>query len=500
MEDWNIILGPPGTGKTTTLLKLIESELENGTHPDRIGYFTFTKKASAEGRERAMAKFELTAAQLPYFRTLHSFAFQQLGLGKEDVMSKEHYKEFGEALGLRLTGSMSSDEGTIMSLTKDDRLMFIENLARMQCVPLEKLYHEHDHNVDWNADWYELERLARALRNYKDSTYLMDFTDMLADFCKVGETPPFDVVFIDEAQDLSPLQWEVVKKITSKAGKVYIAGDDDQAIFRWAGADVDYFVKISKNNATVLDQSYRVPSLIHDLADKVIHRVGNRVEKSWNAKPDEGSILMDPYFENIEMHQDSWLLMARSNYHLDRMEAFCREEGYFFERKGRTSISQRKVHAIQDWGRLNKGEMLNVADVKNCLQYIKRTKVKDLEHADVNLCLSLRQLRKSYGVEAQGTWHNALDRLTVREVSYLRAMLRRGEKITKNPRIVLSTIHGAKGGEADNVVLLTDLSQRTFKSYEKNPDDETRVMYVGLTRAKKTLHLVEPMTNRYFPL
>jgi len=267
MEDWNIILGPPGTGKTTTLLKLIESELENGTHPDRIGYFTFTKKASAEGRERAMAKFELTAAQLPYFRTLHSFAFQQLGLGKEDVMSKEHYKEFGEALGLRLTGSMSSDEGTIMSLTKDDRLMFIENLARMQCVPLEKLYHEHDHNVDWNADWYELERLARALRNYKDSTYLMDFTDMLADFCKVGETPPFDVVFIDEAQDLSPLQWEVVKKITSKAGKVYIAGDDDQAIFRWAGADVDYFVKISKNNATVLDQSYRVPSLIHDLAD-----------------------------------------------------------------------------------------------------------------------------------------------------------------------------------------------------------------------------------------
>lgn len=500
MEDWNIILGPPGTGKTTTLLKLIEKELENGTSPDRIGYFTFTKKASAEGRERAMAKFELTPPQLPYFRTLHSFAFLQLGLAKEDVMSKEHYKEFGESLGLRLTGTMSLDEGTMMSLTKDDRLMFIENLARMQCVPLDQLYHEHDHNMEWNADWYELERIARALRNYKKSTYVMDFTDMLTDFCKVGETPVFDVVFIDEAQDLSPLQWQVVKKITSKAGKVYIAGDDDQAIFRWAGADVDYFVKISKNNATVLDQSYRVPSLIHDLADEVIHRVGNRVEKSWHAKHEKGQIIMDPYFESIEMREGSWLLMARSNYHLDRLDAFCREEGYFFERKGRTSISQKKVTALQDWGRLSKGETLNVDDVKNCLQYIKKSKVKDLNNLDLNVCLSLKQLRKHYGVEAQGPWHDALDRLTVREVSYLRAMMRRGEKITRQPRIVLSTIHGAKGGEADNVVLLTDLSQRTFKSYEKKPDDETRVMYVGLTRAKKALHLVEPMTNRYFPL
>lgn len=500
MEDWNIILGPPGTGKTTTLLKLIEKELENGTSPDRIGYFTFTKKASAEGRERAMAKFELTPPQLPYFRTLHSFAFLQLGLAKEDVMSKEHYKEFGESLGLRLTGTMSSDEGTMMSLTKDDRLMFIENLARIQCVPLDQLYHEHDHNMEWNADWYELERIARALRNYKKSTYVMDFTDMLTDFCKVGETPVFDVVFIDEAQDLSPLQWQVVKKITSKAGKVYIAGDDDQAIFRWAGADVDYFVKISKNNATVLDQSYRVPSLIHDLADEVIHRVGNRVEKSWHAKHEKGQIIMDPYFESIEMREGSWLLMARSNYHLDRLDAFCREEGYFFERKGRTSISQKKVTALQDWGRLSKGETLNVDDVKNCLQYIKKSKVKDLNNLDLNVCLSLKQLRKHYGVEAQGPWHDALDRLTVREVSYLRAMMRRGEKITRQPRIVLSTIHGAKGGEADNVVLLTDLSQRTFKSYEKKPDDETRVMYVGLTRAKKALHLVEPMTNRYFPL
>lgn len=51
---------------------------------------------------------------------------------------------------------------------------------------------------------------------------------------------------------------------------------------------------------------------------------------------------------------------------------------------------------------------------------------------------------------------------------------------------------GAKGGECENVVLLTDLSLNTMKSYEQNPDDENRLFYVGATRTKEHLHIVEP--------
>jgi len=51
-EHTQVILGPPGTGKTSTLLGLIEDELQNGTQPERIGFFTFTKKAVKEKKER----------------------------------------------------------------------------------------------------------------------------------------------------------------------------------------------------------------------------------------------------------------------------------------------------------------------------------------------------------------------------------------------------------------------------------------------------------------
>ena len=76
--------------------------------------------------------------------------------------------------------------------------------------------------------------------------------------------------------------------------------------------------------------------------------------------------------------------------------------------------------------------------------------------------------------------------------AYIIAMLRRGEKFNGEPRITVSTIHGSKGGEADNVVLFTDLSPAADKEMADNPDDMHRVFYVGVTRTKHSLFIVEP--------
>ena len=87
-----IVLGPPGTGKTYTLLNKVQDYLKN-TDPDKIGYFAFTKKAANEAKARAMDKFNYTEDDLPYFRTLHSLAFRKLGINKDKVMQKRHYED-----------------------------------------------------------------------------------------------------------------------------------------------------------------------------------------------------------------------------------------------------------------------------------------------------------------------------------------------------------------------------------------------------------------------
>ena len=81
---------------------------------------------------------------------------------------------------------------------------------------------------------------------------------------------------------------------------------------------------------------------------------------------------------------------------------------------------------------------------------------------------------------------------------YIRAVLRRGENIRKQPRIKLSTIHGSKGGEADNVMLLTDLTRKADAEYWRQRDQERRVFYVGMTRARNRLNIVRSQSDREF--
>ena len=490
-----VILGPPGTGKTSTLLGLIEDELEQGTDPTRIGFFTFTKKAVNEGKQRAMERFELTQKDLPFFRTLHSLAFRQLGLSKESVMDFKDIRELNEILNIRLTGGATTDSGHLFGMTHDDRLAFIENLSRMRQISLEDQWHE----VDDAVGWFELERYARGLALFKEDKLLVDYTDMLKLFLEKGDVPKFDAVFVDEAQDLSPLQWAVVRKVIKNADRVYVAGDDDQAIYKWAGADVDYLIK-NAGNATILEQSYRIPSAVHELATRCIGQVRSRIHKSWLPRKETGLVRWEPSIELIDMEKGDWLVLARTNYLLEQIDEHCRNEGWFFEVKGRPSISESKVRAVLNWERLLTGTELPVAECVNLLKFIKVQNPNSLDVLDIDVSLTLEGLRYRFPDLPEGHWYDAFTGLSPKDISYIRAMLRRGERITKEPRIRLSTIHAAKGGEATNVVLLTDITARVYKNYQENPDDENRVFYVGLTRAKENLYLIEPSTTRCFQI
>ena len=155
---------------------------------------------------------------------------------------------------------------------------------------------------------------------------------------------------------------------------------------------------------------------------------------------------------------------------------------------------------MRDWEQLRSGRSIFVTEAINLLPYLKLSVPLSLRNIDFDTFITYEELRNHVPSLKNELWYDVFDGLSVKERSYIRAMLRRGEKITKEPRIRLSTIHAAKGGEATNVVLMTDLSTRVYNSFQKNPDDESRVFYVGLTRAKENLFLIEPRTAKYFPV
>ena len=307
--------------------------------------------------------------------------------------------------------------------------------------------------------------------------------------------PELDTVIIDEAQDLSRLQWDVVKILADKAKTTYIAGDDDQAIYVWAGADVDQFLDLS-GEIKVLDKSYRIPEKVYKLAINVVNRIGKRQDKEWEPKEESGQVnLIDDCFQ-INFEKGEWLILAPTNYLLNPLHDYLLSQGVLFERNGQKSISEKILSAVLGWEALRKGKEIPLEVVSNIYkylnaQYIKRGH-KNLKTATKDRLYSLDLLTKEHGLLTDNIWHEALTKIAQEKRSYIVALLRRGVKLRAKAPVRLSTIHGAKGSESDNVVLLTDLSTKFAKQISTNPDDMRRLFYVGITRTKESLYLVRP--------
>ncbi len=499
-EKTKIFVGPPGTGKTRRLIEVMEAELEEGVHPKRIAFVAFTKKAAQVAKERAMLKFGFGDQDLPYFRTIHSLAFRQLGWKRDQVMQWSHYKELAEKLGMELRIAKNHvEDGTNYGMTREERLMFLEGLARVRNEPLDKIWREADED---EVDWWELERYARSLREYKKSRMVGDYTDMIKEFVDQGVAvvPSVDVLFLDEAQDLSPIQWAAIDNVASKCKRIYVAGDDDQALYKWAGADVNTFINLG-GETTTLDQSYRIPAEVHKMAESISSQISNRRQKKYEPRSDRGEIKWYADPEEVDLRSGTWLLLARNGYMLAGLEEMCVRNGFSFESVSKSPLQSDSLKAIKTWESLRKGnaapieEIAVVAKLMSPGRGISKHTRERLRKADSESFATLDELKSDYGFNTSEIWHQALDRVPEHEREFFIAARKRGETLTKKPRITISTIHSAKGGEAENTLLMTDMSYRTFTEMQKSPDDEHRVFYVGATRCSQALHLVQPRTN-----
>ena len=484
-----IVLGPPGTGKTFTLLEQMEKHLKN-TDPNKIGFFSFTQKAAYHARDRAMSKFNLSEDDLPYFRTLHSLAFKRLGIKKEDVMQRRHYEDLGNKTGYNLDYNEYDNEHTGLFTTKSDLLRIVQ-MAKLRNITPERQYNLKEHTQDITIQ--QLKQFVSDLNQYKKDYTLIDFTDMITEFIKSDKSPKFDVVFIDEAQDLSLSQWDMARSIWDKTQDTFIAGDDDQAIFRWAGADVDSFIA-QTGKFLKLTESHRVPRVVHDVAMKIVKRISKRHHKEWKPKNKSGSLSYYHNFQDIDMSSGEWYVLARTRHMLTKLENVLHFKGLYYHNKFKKDYEKDLREAIVDWEKWRKNNNLNHEQIKRIASHMSPNhyQKESLQYLDKDKSYSITEAYNNQGLKTKAVWYEAFDSAPQKNVTYIRKMRANGEELNKAPRILLSTIHGVKGGEKENVVLLTDLSRNTQKNMDRFPDDENRLFYVGATRTKDHLHIIRP--------
>jgi len=478
------ILGPPGTGKTTRLIKYVKTFVKLGTPIDKIGYFAFTKKAAEEAVDRMLDYH--TAFQkkdLKHFRTLHSLAFTQLGMKKSNVMQDEHYQDIGRKLGIEVTVYSNGEEKTGF-VDSDSEYFNIINAARIKNVTIEEEYNTDMYSED--IDKHMLQILKDEVDNYKAAYGLVDFTDMIEKFNVAELCPKYDVIFVDEAQDLSPIQWKMYDILKKNSKHVILAGDDDQAIYGWAGADVQRFQDEPAKNI-ILPQSYRVPQAVQQIADQILNRIPDdrRIKKQWAPRPESGTVDHVTSIEDVPLHEGDWLILSRTNDKLSKLKPILQEMAIYFEIKGRKSYRTRLYTAVKHYTRWTNGDKLSLSECKDLFEFLELDqKLKEERMYDL----------QEFGYNTKDQWYEVF-KSDPEECLYIREMLRNKEELSKPARVKLSTIHAAKGGEATNVLLILDNTKKIREAIDKSEDkhdEEHRVWYVGVTRAKQNLYIMTP--------
>lgn len=540
------IFGSPGTGKTTYMSRQIKlAAQKHGS--ENIMVASFTKAAAVElaGRDLPLAPEQVA--------TLHAHAYRAIGRPKLLETDKELIAEWNKRHPQFCMGKQDldidnpADDGMMAGGGEGDELLARYQLMRAKRSDL------------WLSP--VVKEFARLWEQFKEATGSIDFTDMIAlaiDRVIIAPGSP-TVMFIDEAQDMTPLEWALVRKWGMHAEHLIVGGDDDQCIYGFKGASANTFFErdLPDSHRHVLSQSYRIPQTVHRVANRWVQMLTKRQPKIYSPRvEDDGSpvhgdirwlgdaaynkpaaLLKDA--EQYLRQGKTVMFLTSCAYMLNDLKKELRANGLPFHnpfRKKRgdwnptgkgAGVSAllsflapslrgwradddlegwyQKASEVQLWTKEELDDWLHVMSVSNFLRRGAGKMIAESEQPPTgidfqNLLLAPEELMQMASGHL-GWFMQNLQKANKNKFDYLCTVVERHKvaALKMTPPIVIGTIHSVKGGEADVVYLMPDLSKRGYDNWAlpEGRDEIIRQFYVGMTRCKETLVVTAPGSDYY---
>ncbi len=514
------IVGPPGTGKTTEILRLMSAACSKYDF-SKIGASSLTKSAVQEMRSRVAGAANVEGAVNKNIKTMHSHGFHLLGLQKGRVAEanvaewNEAYPEHAISSRLLSSAASKAEESSVYAsrvnssqATRADEAFMEISLNRLRMVPQEMWKQQYQ------RDLYALWHSWMLYNDY------VDYTGMLEQVLKKRLMPDIDVLFVDEAQDMSPLQCEITKMWSEKTEATIYAGDYQQAIFRFAGASPEVFLNLEHTWPKHLEQSYRVPKEVLKHAMVIAGRISDCETFEYRPRKGEDGQNFGMCGTPDLALDGSHMIICRYRAQVAEWAEYLKERGIPFKNDFRPTETLWNPCASKLWGwasiymRLLSGMSIRgrelstlLANVKvagnvergskdNILASIDSTRNYNLFNLD-----TVKGLDKSFAIVDKPI-DDVFKRSKVVAHSLLEKLWDNPSSITQQPKVTLGTIHSVKGGEADNVWIEAmmrspQLSRiRNSRNKEEANNDELRIAYVAVTRARRRVGFITKKRDR----
>ena len=476
------ILGPPGTGKTTKVLEYVK-EYSEREDVGNIVCCSFTRAASDVSRDRLKAAGLHKKAKAA---TIHSLAFEHMHYHKPYMVNTLYL--FAKSIGER--SGVSDDRNIYAARSPLERSISYYQVQRSLMV-------YGDVRIPEGLSLDTIQTYITAFEAYKNKNNFLDYNDVLINYLNEGEPLDYDVAFIDEAQDLSPLQWAVTDKMFKNTKDVVAVGDDDQTIFAFAGVRSDVFINWPCDEVITLKQTHRFGEEIFNYTCKQLDRIGSRIPKVYTPSTRDSRVsFTNGIIPELDiLPYKSVAILHRNRYLVKKTQAMMDRLGLTYTGTGSPFVSQGQMKAIKRWEEWRRGGELQVYHVHSIAKYIPRS---------ANFDRMEEKGKRSLAGPCPYPNKPWYEMLTLKYESVYRNVqnLHGYEYLITPPTTAVTTIHQSKGGEWDKVIVIPDMSAATYLDFKRGVDIDTehRVWFVALTRAIEHLQIVKPSTTKFYPL